>query len=102
MDPLPELKVAAHDRTRKEERVNFRVSPEVKQTLLRAAEVSGRSLSDFVVSSAFDAAQKTIEEVENVRLAIKDRAVFLEALSNPPAPNDALKAAAARYQKLNG
>ena len=102
MTGVAKADAAVSRRTRKEERVNFRVSPEVKQTLLRAAEVSGRSLSDFVVSSAFDAAQKTIEAVENLRLAKKDRAVFLEALSNPPAPNDALKAAAARYQKLVG
>lgn len=85
---------------RKDERVNFRVSSAMKSVLVRAAEVSGRTLTDFIAFSAFSAAQKTIEEAGQLRLAEEDRVVFLDALSNPPAPNDALKAAAARYRKL--
>ena len=87
-------------RAHKDERVNLRVPAHVKSVLLRAAEATGRSLTDFVSGSAFSAAQKAIEEVEQLQLAEKDRIVFLDALSNPPAPNDALKAAAARYRKL--
>lgn len=84
----------------KDDRVNFRVSSAMKSVLVRAAEVTGRSLSDFIAFSAFSAAQKAIEEVEQLQLAEEDRVVFLDALSNPPAPNDALKAAATRYRKL--
>ena len=68
--------------------------------LVRAAEVTGRSLTDFIAFSAFSAAQKAIEEAEQLQLAEEDRVVFLDALSNPPAPNEALKAAATRYRKL--
>jgi len=87
-------------RIHKDERINLRVSAVVKDVLQIAAESTGRSLTDFITFSAFSAAQQTIEDMEQLRLAKEDRAVFLDALSNPPAPNNALAAAAARYQKL--
>ncbi len=99
---MANLNVAANRRRHKDERIYVRVSEDVKRTLERAAEVTGRSLSDFVVNSAFNAAQKAIDDVERMHLAAEDRAVFLAALTNPPAPNDALKAAAARHRKLIG
>lgn len=94
---MPEI--AGGKRVGKDERIYFRVTTEMKRILMHAAEATGRSLTDFVASSAFNAAQKAIEEVEQLKLAEEDRLVFLDALSDPPAPNDALKAAAARYRK---
>lgn len=94
------VEIAREKRISKDERVYFRVTTEMKRILVHAAEITGRTLTDFVASSAFNAAQKTIEEVEKLQLAEEDRIVFLDALSNPPAPNDALKAAAARYRNL--
>jgi uncharacterized protein (DUF1778 family) len=41
-------------------RLEARVSPEARDTLARAAEIQGRSLSDFVVAAALDAAQRVI------------------------------------------
>ncbi len=93
------LEAASGRRVHKDERINIRVSADVKRVLQHAAEATGRSLTDFVAYSAFSAAQKTIEEVEQLQLAEEDRIVFLDALSNPPEPNEALKAAVARYQK---
>lgn len=93
------FEVVKNRRVHKNERVNIRVSTGVKETLVRAAEATGRSLTDFVAFSAFSAAQKTIEEAERLRLADEDRAVFMDALANPPEPNEALKGALARYQK---
>ena len=100
MTTLSKLDSETHKRAQKKERVNFRVSREVKQTLARAAEITGRSLSDFIADSAFNAALRAIEEVERMHLADEDRAVFLAALANPLAPNKALRAAAAQHQKL--
>ena len=100
--PQPKTGGPTQRRPGKDERIFVRVSADVKRTLERAAEVSGRSLSDFVVSSAFSAARETIEGVERMVLTEEDRIVFLEALSNPPPPNDALKEAAAWYKKLSG
>ena len=85
---------------RKNERIYMRAPKDLKVLLEHAAEVSGRNLSEFVVKSAYEAAQKTIEDFAQMRLAEQDRDIFLSAHSNPPAPNDTLQAAAKRYRQL--
>ena len=59
----------------------------------RAAELQGRSLTDFVFSAAQDAAQRAIEEQTILRLSAEDQQRFAEALIQPPAPNAALSEA---------
>jgi uncharacterized protein (DUF1778 family) len=101
-DVLTERKRAARARSRKNERVYVRLSESAKSTLERAASVSGSSsLTDFVLNSALKAAERTIEEYEVMRLTAEDRAVFLEAISNPPKPNRKLKSAVKRYKALS-
>jgi len=85
---------------RKQERVNVRLSASAKKTLERAAAVSGRSASDFIVSSALDAAYEAIEAHERMKLIAEDREVFMRALVKPPAPNKALRDAAKRHNKI--
>lgn len=74
-------------------RLEARLPASVYATLKRAAELKGRSLSDFVVSAAHDAAQRAIEEDSLIRLSADDQRRFAEALINPPEPNAALKRA---------
>lgn len=83
---------------KKVERVAVRLTPEVKDRLEYAAKITGRSVSDFVVSSALEAAQAHIDRQERFRLAAQDRSIFLSALARPPAPNKALRDAAKRYR----
>ncbi|MCH8917610.1 MAG: DUF1778 domain-containing protein [Alphaproteobacteria bacterium] len=85
---------------RKQERVNVRLSSSVKSTLEYAAAVSGRSVSDFIVSSALRAAHEAIENHERMKLIAEDRVVFMRALSKPPAPNKALRDAAKSHKKI--
>jgi uncharacterized protein (DUF1778 family) len=82
------------------ERLEARITPEDKRTLERAAELSGRKLTDFVVSAAREAARDTIQRYEGMVLTdVRDREAFVTAMLAPPAPNDKLRAAAARYRK---
>ena len=74
-------------------RLEARLPASVYATLKRAAELKGRSLSDFVVSAAHDAAQRAIAEEGIFRLSAEDQQRFAEALIHPPAPNAALKRA---------
>ncbi len=71
-------------------RLEARLPASVYATLKRAAELKGRTLTDFVVSAAHDAAQRAIEEEAIIRLSAEDQRRFAEALINPPAPNAAL------------
>lgn len=79
-------------------RFEARVSPDVHALLKRAAELEGRGLSDFVISTAKLATQKTITETETIQLSLADQMAFADALINPPTHNDALKRAFKRHQ----
>jgi uncharacterized protein (DUF1778 family) len=74
-------------------RLEARLPASVYGTLKRAAELSGRSLSDFVVSAAHEAAKRAIEQESVIRLSADDQQRFAQALIHPPAPNAALRRA---------
>jgi uncharacterized protein (DUF1778 family) len=77
-------------------RLEARLPASVYATLKRAAELQGRTLTDFVVSAAHEAARKVIEDETIIRLSAQDQLLFAQSLINPPQPNDALR----RAQKL--
>mgnify|MGYP005859827285 CR=1 FL=1 len=82
------------------ERVAARVTPEQKRLLQRAAELTGRSLTDFILSSAQEAAEETLRTHQVIELSGRDAEVIMSALLNPPRPNDRMKAAARQYREL--
>jgi uncharacterized protein (DUF1778 family) len=81
-------------------RIEARIAPEALALVKRAAEIQGRSLSDFVVAAAQEAAHRTIEETEIIRLSVQDQRILAEALIAPPEPTPAMRRAAARYRRL--
>lgn len=81
-------------------RLEARISPEALAVVRRAAELQGRSVSDFVVAAAQDAAQKTVAEIEVIRLSRSAQEKFVDLLLKPPAPTAALRKAFARHKKL--
>ena len=83
-------------------RLEARLPAEVMAVLKRAAEIEGRTLTDFVVAAAHEAARRTIESTEVVRLSVEDSRRFAEALLSPPEPAPALRRAGERYRKLVG
>jgi uncharacterized protein (DUF1778 family) len=84
---------------KKSERMAVRLSPDAKLMLEQAAAIEGRSLTDFVISAALDAANATIDRTQRIRLSAESSRVFLEALANPPEPNETLLEAAALYRE---
>jgi uncharacterized protein (DUF1778 family) len=81
-------------------RLEARLPNKVLARLKRAAEIQGRTLTDFVVSAADDAACRAIERTEILRLSAEDQRQVAAALLSPPAPNGALKKAARRFREL--
>jgi len=78
-------------------RLEARITPDALAVVRRAAELQGRSVSDFVVAAAQEAATRTIEEAQIVRLSVEDQRAFADAILNPPPPSAALiRAAEAR------
>src|SRR5437588_13066613 len=85
---------------RASDRLEARVDPELKELFQRADDLQGVSLSDFLISSLRQAAIKTVQEHDLIRLGRRDSAAFAAALLAPPGPNRRLKAAARRYRRL--
>jgi len=83
-------------------RLEARVPRETKALWERAAAVQGRKVTEFVVSSASEAAHRILRESELSSLTRLDRIAFVEALLNPPAPNKRLRKAAARHTQVFG
>lgn len=83
-------------------RLEARISAEQKAVLQQAATLSGRTLSEFVVASAQEAAAKVIQEHEAIRLSRAEQIAFVTALLEPPEPGDRLRQAAATYRRQMG
>ena len=64
------------------------------------AELQGRTVSDFVVVAACEAAHRAIAEAQLIRLSIEDQRLIADSILDSPPPNDALRGAAAAYQRL--
>ena len=75
-------------------RMNLRVRPEQKATLMRAAALKNTDLTDFVLQPALREAAAIIEAADHLRLSERDSLRVLELLENPPQPNSKLRAAA--------
>jgi uncharacterized protein (DUF1778 family) len=81
-------------------RLEARISTDLHSMLKRAAELQGRTMTDFVVAAVQDAAQRAIEQAEVIRLSLADQECFAQALLSPPKPAPALERAFARRSKL--
>lgn len=83
-------------------RLEARLPADIHALLKRAAEIQGRTLTDFVVTAARDAACRAIEETEILRLSVEDQRQIAEAILNPPAPAPSLRRAFERHVELFG
>jgi len=88
--------------THKVERLEARVNAETKALCQEAANLEGRSLTDFIVASAVESARRVIRERELIDLSRRDRKAFVASLLNPPPPNRRLQEAARYYKQVIG
>jgi len=83
-------------------RLEARITDEQKALFQHAADLTGRSLTEFVVSSAQEVAARTVREHEVLTLSGRDRDVFVDALLKPTSPNRRLRQATRRYKSIAG
>ena len=81
-------------------RLEARIPTDLHAMLKRAADLQGRTMTDFIVAAVREAAQHAIEEAEVMRLSMRDQIAFAQALISAPAPNAALERAFARRKQL--
>ena len=89
----------AENETHSRARFEARLPVSTKALIERAASLGGRSLSDFVITSATEAAMAMIERYEKLVLVDDaDREMCARLLLNPPEPNKALRAAVRKHK----
>ena len=81
-------------------RIEARIAPDALAVVRRAAEMQGRSISDFIVAAAQDAARKTIAEVEVIRLSREAQEQFVAMLLDPAPPTEAFLRSLERHNAL--
>jgi uncharacterized protein (DUF1778 family) len=81
-------------------RVEARIAPDALAVVRRAAALQGRSVSDFVVAAALKDAQRTIEDMQLVRLSVEDQRRFAKLLLNLPPVAPAMKRALTGRKRL--
>lgn len=81
-------------------RVEARIAPEALAVVRRAAEIQGRSISDFLVAAALKDAHQTIEDAQIIRLSVEDQHRFADLLLNPPPLTPAMTRALQARQRL--
>lgn len=85
--------------TPQSQRLDFRLSPEHKALIERAASVQGQTVSSFASAALLKAADEVIQNQTTRTLSARDSKTFLALLSSSSEPNAALKAAAKRYKR---
>ena len=81
-------------------RVEARIAPDALAVVRRAAELQGRSISDFLVAAALKDAHQTIEDAQIIRLSVDDQHRFAELLLDPPPLAPAMQRALKARKRL--
>ncbi len=81
-------------------RLEARVAPDTLALLQHAAKIQGRTVSDFVVTAAREAAEQAIEDAQVIRLSLDGQQAFADAIMQPRAVPAGFKRAVARHRRL--
>jgi uncharacterized protein (DUF1778 family) len=82
------------------QRVSARVPAKVYEALAQAAGLTGSTLNQFIVQSAYAKAQEVIEKERFIKMTARSAAVFFDTLEQPPAPAKKLRSAVRSYKKM--
>lgn len=85
--------------TQNKDRMNFRLHPEIKERVARAAAITGQELTDFAVSALSERADEVLGRHESLLLTSEDYEYFLGALDEDRETSGRSRAAAERYRR---
>jgi uncharacterized protein (DUF1778 family) len=89
-------------RTARPSRLDLRVAGDEKELIERAAALTGSNTTDFVRSTTLAAAREAIRTHEVIKLTAEGSRIFVEALINPPEPNEHLRELAKEFGSAAG
>ena len=82
-------------------RFDTRLPKSQKELFEYAANLGGfRTLTEFVIFSVQQQSNQIIEKHNTILATKKDQEIFFDAIMNPPKPNESLKKAALRFDKM--
>ncbi|ECC3553945.1 DUF1778 domain-containing protein [Salmonella enterica subsp. salamae] len=84
----------------KKQRIDLRLNEDDKHMIEEAAAITNQSISQFMVSTASERAAEVIDQHRRLLLNEESWNLVMDAITNPPAPNDRLKRAANRLREL--
>ncbi|ELZ5871159.1 DUF1778 domain-containing protein [Salmonella enterica] len=84
----------------KKQRIDLRLNEDDKHMIEEAAAMTNQSISQFMVSTASERAAEVIDQHRRLLLNEESWSLVMDAITNPPAPNDRLKRAANRLREL--
>ncbi|HAX5209490.1 TPA: DUF1778 domain-containing protein [Escherichia coli] len=84
----------------KKQRIDLRLNEDDKHMIEEAAAMTNQSISQFMVSTASERAAEVIEQHRRLFLNEESWNLVMDAITNPPAPNDRLKRVANRLREL--
>ncbi len=84
----------------KKQRIDLRLTDEDKKMIEEAAAMTNQTITQFLVNSASERAAEVIEQHRRLVLSEESWNRVMDAIENPPAPNDKLKRAAKRLQNM--
>jgi uncharacterized protein (DUF1778 family) len=83
-------------------RFDARLNRDQKLLIQRAADLQGRTMTDFVLHSAQTAAEKTLQERAMLLLSARETETFVNAVLHPPEPGPVLRQAVRHYKNQIG
>ncbi len=84
----------------KDARLNIRVRPDIKDRIEKAANISGKTMTDFAISALSKTADEVLEQHHVTELSDRDRDIFLSILDKKSKPNAQLIKAAKTHKRL--
>ncbi|EBS4817012.1 DUF1778 domain-containing protein [Salmonella enterica] len=84
----------------KKQRIDLRLNEDDKHMIEEAAAMTNQSISQFMVSTASERAAEVIDQHRRLLLNEESWNLVMDAITNPPAPNNRLKRAANRLREL--
>ena len=81
-------------------RLDARLPQSVLDLIKTAADLQGRSLSEFVIGSAREAAERTLQEQASLELSLDDQVRFAKAMLGPQKIAPAMRRAAKTHAAI--
>ena len=81
-------------------RLDARIPPDLHEQLRRVAEITGRSVSDYVTATLREAVRKDIADIEIIRLSRAASERFAAAMIDLPEVAPAMKRARDHHRRL--